>query len=320
MSGLPFHHKLIIDINQDIISKGDDDGIIITSNGDNNDNTNDDNVQMTNNVYQTYVADEEDDDDEEYQDENDGVYDDDDFIDDSEDEDYYEPSLKRGTYGDRKYSRNADSFKHLTPQERKLREDQLAIKREKARERRTQRAMEEAQIKENKRKLKRELRAQGLDAKGQPLPEKVADSAESKLRIRRLYHEEFCFSCGCAGITVKCDACPKVYHTDCLNEAGIQYVLSSEGKWICPWHSCTTCKKSPVKAETGGLIWDEIFQSQTSACTNCTCSYCDACLLQMLKVLRSQSQMISLSLEEEDIPMNRSSLFALLVNQRLMTI
>ena len=281
MSGLPHHKLFIIDINNEVIAKSDDVDIIMNNDDDNNNNVNtnnDDNIHMTDNVYEPYVGD-EDDDDEEYEEEYDEMYDDDDFIDDSEDEDYYEPSLKRSSYGYRRYT-SGDSTKSLTPQERKLREEQQAIKREKARERRTQKAIEEAQLKEKKRKLRRDLRAQGLDAKGQPLPAKIEsdDINETKVRIRRLYHEEFCFSCGCAGITVKCDACPKVYHTDCLNESGIQYVLGAEGKWICPWHSCTNCKKLPVKAETSGLIWDELFQSETFACTNCTSSYCDTCL------------------------------------------
>lgn len=64
----------------------------------------------------------------------------------------------------------------------------------------------------------------------------------------------------------KCAHCPRVFHTDCMEEKGIN---KGTGMFICPHHKCASCTRSTAAA--GGLLF---------RCMGCLTSYCEDCLPQ----------------------------------------
>jgi hypothetical protein len=106
---------------------------------------------------------------------------------------------------------------------------------------------------------------------GQPTATTTSSTLKSSKRLRKLLHEDYCFSCGCGGELIECDACPKVYHAECISSSGI----IPSGTWICPWHYCETCNTSNVtitKEDGSGMKWSNDIPQ--ALCAHCPLSYC----------------------------------------------
>jgi hypothetical protein len=93
----------------------------------------------------------------------------------------------------------------------------------------------------------------------------------SRHRTRAWTHMPFCAFCARSKNTeansiCKCAHCPRVFHTDCMEERGIS---KGTGMFICPHHKCASCSRSTAAA--GGLLF---------RCMGCLTSYCEDCLPQ----------------------------------------
>ena len=93
----------------------------------------------------------------------------------------------------------------------------------------------------------------------------------SRHRTRAWTHMPFCAFCARSKSTeansiCKCAHCPRVFHTNCMDEKGIP---KGAGMFICPHHKCASCNRSTAAA--GGLLF---------RCMGCLTSYCEDCLPQ----------------------------------------
>ena len=106
-----------------------------------------------------------------------------------------------------------------------------------------------------------------VDSMDRPAPPPVI----SRHRSRVWTHMNFCAFCAKSKSTdlnsiCKCAHCPRVFHTNCMEERGI---LKGTGMFICPHHKCASCSRSTAAA--GGLLF---------RCMGCLTSYCEDCLPQ----------------------------------------
>ncbi|GIL69867.1 hypothetical protein Vretifemale_646 [Volvox reticuliferus] len=74
-------------------------------------------------------------------------------------------------------------------------------------------------------------------------------------------HADYCLACWGGGELVCCDHCPAVFHLECL---GLTKKDIGNGIWVCPHHTCATCKRGTCKA--GGLLF---------RCEMCPNAYCE---------------------------------------------
>ena len=89
----------------------------------------------------------------------------------------------------------------------------------------------------------------------------------------KMQHENECFVCEEYSCNIECSQCPKVYHTACINLAGIP-----KGRWACGWHHCSVCYKG--KSLVGGILF---------SCISCPTSYCFDDLPDTVRILRLKS-------------------------------
>ena len=106
-----------------------------------------------------------------------------------------------------------------------------------------------------------------VDSLDRPAPPPVI----SRHRSRVWTHMNFCAFCAKSKSTdlnsiCKCAHCPRVFHTNCMEERGIS---KGTGMFICPHHKCASCSRSTAAA--GGLLF---------RCMGCLTSYCEDCLPQ----------------------------------------
>lgn len=87
------------------------------------------------------------------------------------------------------------------------------------------------------------------------------ESRHNKKRYSITRHFDECFLCDEGGELITCDACPHVFHLDCV---GLKVL--PKGFWRCPWHSCSECDKSSSKSE--GVLFH---------CMTCPLTFCFEC-------------------------------------------
>lgn len=95
------------------------------------------------------------------------------------------------------------------------------------------------------------------------------------------------------GELVECNACPKVYHTDCLDMKRVP-----KGAWYCPWHSCVECARKISSA--GGMLF---------RCSDCPTAYCFDCWPAGLERISPDEKWLSALLRRGYDPTNRASIF-----------
>lgn len=79
---------------------------------------------------------------------------------------------------------------------------------------------------------------------------------------RKMKTEYECFVCQDGGELLECNACPRVYHIECV---GLECVPL--GSWSCPWHRCQECDRT--KSTAGNVLF---------TCMDCPRAYCYDCL------------------------------------------
>ena len=99
---------------------------------------------------------------------------------------------------------------------------------------------------------------------------KMTKSEPSRRQVQKAgrdYENEYtCLVCWDGGDIMMCDGCPASYHAKCLGytEQDAERLLSRNGGWDCPHHSCAVCQKKTAAA--GGLLF---------RCAMCPNAYCE---------------------------------------------